>query len=257
PPPPTARWKPRPAARDATTGSAAPISTTRPTGRRSRTDGPREPAVLGADVPTPGTTAPEAGRAGGIVLAALLAAHLALGVLFAIRTPAWEVPDEPAHYNYLAELVARGRIPVIEAGEHDQAAEDEIIFAKRFASGVSIERFRYEDWQPPAYYLAAAPVFVLCGGALMPLRLFSALLGCGIVALAWLIARELAPGRPELAAGTAAFVAFLPQHLAILAGFNNDVAAELVLAGCVYALLRRERCGFESMAPGATRGSAP
>ncbi|MCB0131202.1 MAG: hypothetical protein KDD78_10145, partial [Caldilineaceae bacterium] len=33
-------------------------------------------------------------------LVLILAAYVLLGALYAINTPAWQAPDEPAHYNY-------------------------------------------------------------------------------------------------------------------------------------------------------------
>ncbi|MDI6834774.1 MAG: MarR family winged helix-turn-helix transcriptional regulator, partial [Rhizobiaceae bacterium] len=30
--------------------------------------------------------------------------YLALASLYAIRTPAWQAPDEPAHYNYIRQI---------------------------------------------------------------------------------------------------------------------------------------------------------
>ena len=55
-----------------------------------------------------------------VLLGLLLLAYLALGVLFAARTPAWQTPDEPAHYNYVGQ-VAGGGLPVIARGDWDQA----------------------------------------------------------------------------------------------------------------------------------------
>ena len=40
-----------------------------------------------------------------IWLGLTVAAYLTIGVLYGFRTPAWQVPDEPAHYNYVRHLV--------------------------------------------------------------------------------------------------------------------------------------------------------
>lgn len=45
--------------------------------------------------------------------------YLVIGTLFAIYTPPWQAPDEPAHYNYVRQL-ADGRWPAIEPGDYDQ-----------------------------------------------------------------------------------------------------------------------------------------
>ncbi|MDW7990582.1 MAG: hypothetical protein RMK65_00220 [Anaerolineae bacterium] len=49
-----------------------------------------------------------------------LAGYLVLGTLFALYTPPWQVPDEPAHYNYIRALATERALPVIEPGDYDQ-----------------------------------------------------------------------------------------------------------------------------------------
>ena len=41
-------------------------------------------------------------------LAAILVAYLVSAVLYAWNTPAWQAPDEPAHYNYIAHIAEQG-----------------------------------------------------------------------------------------------------------------------------------------------------
>ncbi len=168
----------------------------------------------------------------------ILATYLILGALYAIYTPAWQVPDEPAHYNYIRSLAATGQLPVMETGDYNQEYLTLLVFEKKFSSDLSIEPLTYEDWQPPLYYALATPAFGLTGGQLVALRLLSVLLGGGIVALAFFIARQALPGHPAIALGTAAFVAFVPQHVAMLAGVNNDSLAELLMAGVMLKVLQ-------------------
>ncbi|HIP95741.1 MAG TPA: hypothetical protein EYH32_00815, partial [Anaerolineae bacterium] len=59
----------------------------------------------------------------------------------------------------------------------------------------------------------------------------------GIIYLAYLVAREVFPTDEVLALGTAAFVAGVPMHLAMLAAVNNDGLAELILAGILWMLV--------------------
>jgi 4-amino-4-deoxy-L-arabinose transferase-like glycosyltransferase len=167
-----------------------------------------------------------------VILAFILIAYLVIGVLYAVKTPAWQVPDEPAHYNYV-RFVAEGRgLPVLQPGDYDGVFLENVK-AARFPSSIPIDSIRYEFWQPPLYYLLAAPVYVITGGSLLALRLFSVVLGGFVLLLACLIVRRLAPNSPALALGTAAFVAFVPQHVAMMAGAQNDSLAELLLAASV------------------------
>lgn len=168
------------------------------------------------------------------LLGLLLAIYLGLGALFAVRTPAWQAPDEPAHYNYVRQLV-NGRWPVIEPGDWDQAYLSEVVGAE-FDPAYPVDGLTYEDWQPPLYYLLQAPIYRLSGGSLTAMRLLSVVLGAGVVALAYFVGRVVFDGRIWAALAVAAFVAFLPQHLAILGSVNNDSLAELIIAA-ILALL--------------------
>ena len=162
-------------------------------------------------------------------LGLILALYLLVGTGYAIVTPDWQVPDEPAHYNYVAYLAQTVRLPVLCPGDYPAAYLDEIK-AAHFPVDMSIEPIRYEFWQPPLYYLLAAPIFRLAGGALLPLRLFSLLLGSGVVIAGYALARRVWPSIPWLPVAAAAVVAFVPMHLSVLASVNNDVLAELLIA---------------------------
>ena len=132
------------------------------------------------------------------ILALTVLITLTLGSLYAVVTPPWQVPDEPAHYNYIRYLIEERRFPRLEVGDYDQAYLRQITTAK-FDPSLSIEAIRYEFHQPPLYYLLAAPVYAAFGGALVPLRLLSVVLGAALVVVAYLVARLSTPisrGRP-------------------------------------------------------------
>ncbi|MCA9957936.1 MAG: DUF2142 domain-containing protein, partial [Anaerolineales bacterium] len=167
----------------------------------------------------------------------ILLLYLVLGTLFAVYTPAWQAPDEPAHYNYVRQL-AMGHWPVMELGDYDEAYKNEVI-GSGFAPQYDVSVITYEDWQPPLYYLLLTPVFWLTNGSLLALRLVSLLLGAGVVALAYGVAWRVFAEDRWLAGGTAVFVAFIPQHLAILASVNNDALAELLIAAILFLLVAR------------------
>ncbi len=165
-----------------------------------------------------------------VALALIVLAYLAIATLYAVQTPAWQVPDEPAHYNYIAQVAVNSCCPRLEPGDWDNDYLEAIKAAKFRADALQnrLSTIQYEDHQPPLYYLLNAPLYNLSGGSLIALRLFSVLLGAGIVILAWAAVQVVFP--PWLALGTAAFVAFLPQHVAMMAGVENDSFAELVVA---------------------------
>ncbi|MBN1284367.1 MAG: DUF2142 domain-containing protein [Anaerolineae bacterium] len=163
-------------------------------------------------------------------LVLLVITYLIVGALYAVYTPAWQVPDEPAHYNYVAQLFRDGCCPAMAPGDYDQAYLDELRGAGFDPARVDMSRLdtvQYEDHQPPLYYLLQWPVFALSGGSLTAMRLFSVVMGAGVALCAWAVVRLLFPWRCWLALTAAAFVALLPQHVAMLAGVNNDSLTEL------------------------------
>jgi 4-amino-4-deoxy-L-arabinose transferase-like glycosyltransferase len=170
-----------------------------------------------------------------IPLLLIVAGYLLVASLYASRTPDWQAPDEPAHFNYIRQLSA-GEIPVISPGDYDQEYQG-LVLSSRFDRRYSVDRFEYEDHQPPLYYLIQTPIFLAAQGTLFPLRMVSVILGAGVVILSYMIARRLFPGREWLALATAAFVAFLPQHVAMMAAVNNDSLAELFIAAILLFLV--------------------
>ena len=173
-----------------------------------------------------------------IALMGIMLVYVLLAAAYAIRTPAWQSPDEPAHYNVIAQICANGCCPVIEMGDWDQAYLDTLKSAE-FAPELldRIGTIQYEDHQPPLYYLAASVVYRLTEGSLTALRLFSAFLGGVTVWLAYRVGRSAFPSRPLIALGAAGFVAFIPQHLSILASVNNDSAAGVVIGVGLLAVI--------------------
>lgn len=188
-------------------------------------------------------------RSEWIVLGVIVVVYFALAAMYAVRTPDWQAPDEPAHYNYIRQIADDLALPVLKRGDWNQD-DQERLKASGFAPAVmecyhlmkggvcvGMEVIQYEDHQPPLYYLLQAPVYALTGGDLLALRLVSALLGAGVVICAWAALRRLFPGWPVLALAGAGFIAFLPQHLSILGSVSNDALAELIAAATLLAVV--------------------
>lgn len=171
------------------------------------------------------------------LLQLIVLTYLVLGTLYALYTPAWQAPDEPAHYNYVQYLADQNRFPVLKPGDYPAAYLEEIK-AAHFPPEMSIAPIRYEFHQPPLYYLLAVPLYDLLDGIPLPLRLLSVALGALLLLVVHRIVRELASDRPLLAVGVTAFVAFLPMHLTITAAVSNDILAELLLATVVLLTIR-------------------
>ncbi len=197
-------------------------------------------------------------------LALILLAYLVLAGAYVLAVPAWEAPDEPAHFYYAAHLAAYGQPPEPTGPQPDPYWVGDYVI-----SG-------YEWHQPPAYYALASALLVLnrrlgllpAHAAYPPinprfplqaralfvprpaqphemylLRLFSVL--CGLVtvwatyAMGRLVAARVGAGSsmtwlPELSAG---LVAFLPQFTFIHAYVTNDSLALCALSLALLALV--------------------
>lgn len=178
--------------------------------------------------PVKGLTVGRERRAFGWGLALIIGVYLALAILYAVRTPNWQSPDEPAHYNYAATIAAEGRLPVLQAGDYPAAYLEEIK-ARRFPPDLPIDTIRYEAHQPPAYYVLAAGLLRLAPRAdlttrLLLMRMLSVALGaCSLVILALLAHRLF--GSAPLALSAAALAGSVPMFIAITAAANNDALA--------------------------------
>ncbi|MBI5930025.1 MAG: glycosyltransferase family 39 protein [Chloroflexi bacterium] len=171
------------------------------------------------------------------LLALIVGLYLALAYGYATRTPTWQIPDEPAHYNYVRQIAENGELPVLQMGDWDSVYLDQLK-GSGFDPAVTqnIGRVQYEDHQPPLYYLVESVVYRLSDGDIETLRIFSALMGAGAVICAWAIVRRLLPSHAWIGLSAAALVAFIPQRLAIMGGVSNDSLAE-TLAGLVLLMV--------------------
>ncbi len=179
-----------------------------------------------------------------VILALIIIAYLIVGVCYAVYTPAWQTPDEPAHYNYIKYIADNGKLPKLRMGDypHDYLEE---IKARRFPPDMPINRIRYEFHQPPLYYLLATPLFLLTRGMALPqqviiLRCFSLIFGAVLIYVAHRTVREISlpyEGREVIALATAAFLAVVPMHIAMNAAINNDALAELFVGLILWRLM--------------------
>ncbi len=193
-------------------------------------------------------------------LTLLVAAYLALAVMYSVVTPLFESPDEVWHYEYIRWLAA---------GKGLAAPED-----------VGVAPWVQEGSQPPLYYLLGAAVtafiptdnadavirynvhtavgnadalgnknFMLHGRAdAWPwqgvtlaahlTRLLSVLLGAATVVFTYRLACLALPGWPAAAVLATAMVAFSPQFLFITGATNNDNLVTALATAGVYLCAR-------------------
>jgi len=198
---------------------------------------------------------------------------------WALITPAFQAPDEVDHFAYTQSLVERGEAPSRNPGaplarwsSSESLALQDMSFSTDHQVGdsrvpwlPSQEAFydsQVASVHPPAsdgggyetaathgpiYYAALAPAYILASSSpfsqLTLMRLTSALIGALTVLFTFLLARELAPGRPWLAVLAALLVAFEPMYGFISGAVNNDVGVNAGAAALELLLIRMLRRG--------------
>jgi 4-amino-4-deoxy-L-arabinose transferase-like glycosyltransferase len=200
------------------------------------------------------TTAPPAERATRnaergtlFILAFALAAYLGLAIGYAALTPIWQNPDEPAHFTYITFVARTGGLPELKPGDWDSALLERLKNG-RLQPGDAVDAIRYEAWQPPLFYLLAAPL-VRAGplddpAALVPrLRGFDILLGALTLGVAYVAGREILNRR--LAAALPLIMLGIPMFTAVSAAISADPLANLLSAAIVLTLLRAVRQRIE------------
>lgn len=186
-----------------------------------------------------------------MLLGAIVIAYLLIAAQYASRTPAWQAPDEPAHYNYVRYIVDHRALPILQFGDYDQSFNEQFTNPAN-TPNLPIDPLRYEYHQPPLYYLIATPFYDISQGDLFTLRLLSGAFGGALIVVAYRIVRTLMPDRSTIALGVAAFIAFVPQHVAMLSAVNNDALAELLLALALlqlFRVLQRDSEDFHDLIP--------
>jgi 4-amino-4-deoxy-L-arabinose transferase-like glycosyltransferase len=219
---------------------------------------------------------------------ACVAVALANGLAWSLIVPPFEVPDENAHYAYVAQIAERGTVPrnVLPEGVLSPA-EDATLSAVDFYEIVG-EIKNPAPWSelqqrgvqaaenshlstrgsgdalsatnnPPLYYaLEAIPYKIGSSGSVLDrlalMRALSVLMGAGTVLLAYLFLRELLPARRYAWSAGALVVALQPLFAFMSGGVNNDNLLYMMAAGTFYALARVFRRGLTT-ANGALLGA--
>jgi len=209
---------------------------------------------------------------------------------WAFITPPFQAPDEVDHFAYTQSLVQRGEAPSRDSASPlgrwssaEALALEDMSFLTDHQVGDTrlpwsarqqAEYRAHVDALHPSssdgggnetaashgaiYYAALAPAYLLASSSpldqLSLMRLASALLGALVVLFTFLLARELAPGRPWLAVLAALLVAYEPMYGFISGAVNNDVGVNAA-AAALELLLMRMLCRGITVPWGALTGA--
>jgi len=186
----------------------------------------------------------------------IVAIYLAIGSLYALRTPVYNAPDEPAHANYVRALSRREGLPVLVPGDWDLPLLEDLK-ARRFPEGSDVAAIRYESHQPPIYYLVLAPLAQIVSeerAQVVVMRFGSLAIGLLGVVLIYHVARCLLDADAALLA--MGFAAFLPMRVAVSTSVSNDIAVELLVTAALLLALNRRRTGVGPTAAAMLGGLA-
>jgi hypothetical protein len=196
-------------------------------------------------------------RAHNLALLLILAVFVLTAVLYAVRTPLWQNPDEPAHFNYIRYVWDEGRLPVLQMGDYPHEYLEQIK-SRQFPPDMPIDPIRYEFHQPPLYYLAAAPVYGLAERwpletQALALRFLSVGFGAAFLWVCFRLFRLVFPADGMLALLATGLAATVPMYVALSAAVNNDGLSNLLLVGTVLLILRAVRAEPEGLSVSARR----
>jgi hypothetical protein len=197
-------------------------------------------------------------RLSRIGLPLLLAVFIALGAVYAIVTPLFEVSDELWHYPMVKTLADGEGLPVqnpsnpgawrqegsqpplyyflmalatrwIDTSDMNQVRwinphADNGVITQDGNNNIIIHTYR-ENWPWHGTVLAVRLI-----------RLLGVLMGAGTLYFTYRLGQEALPGQPGLALAAAALTAFTPMFVFISASVNNDNLAVLLSAAALWLI---------------------
>lgn len=186
---------------------------------------------------------------------AITAAFFAVLLMWAVLTPPFSAPDEPAHLNSALRLTegfswpapGEARLSNAIIAARDEAAlpaAERSTLAELAAAHPGTGGVDQMTQHPPFFYLLVAGVLNLFGAvdlradlALLVMRLCSVLLALPLPALVWASVRRVTRSPRAAVVGAAAVLA-VPQLAQIFASASNDAAAVLACSVATLLLLR-------------------
>ncbi len=190
----------------------------------------------------------------------ILAAFLALALVYNVALPIFEAPDEASHFRYAHYLASERRLPDLKRDLPSHEVTQPLLYYVAVALVISpFDRSNLDqllllnpDWFDQAlnrgytgvrgqHIHTAAEDWPYRGAvwAVRAARLFSALLGALTIALVYAAARLIfSPAWPIAPALCAALVAFNPKFIHVSSIVNNDIAITLAASAACWWMVR-------------------
>jgi hypothetical protein len=196
-------------------------------------------------------------------IALILTGFLVLGTVYSVVTPLFEASDELWHYPFVKHLADGGGLPVqdprIEQPWRQEGSQPPLYYALGALATFWVDTSDFAEvrWLNPHADIGVETAdgnlnmvvhselesFPYRGTALAVhiVRFLSVLMGAGTVLCTYLIALQVFPEQRTLAAGAAAFNAFVPMFLFISGSVNNDNLTILLCSLTLLILVRLMR----------------
>jgi hypothetical protein len=198
-------------------------------------------------------------------IALILTGFIVLGTIYSVVTPLFEASDELWHYPFIKHLADGGGLPVqdpgIEQPWRQEGSQPPLYYALGALATFWIDTSDLTEvrWLNPHADIGVETAdgnlnmvihsgresFPYRGTALAVhiVRFLSVLMGAITMLCTYLIALEVFPEQKTLAAGAAAFNAFVPMFLFISGSVNNDNLTVLLCSLTLLILVRLVRGG--------------
>ena len=176
------------------------------------------------------------------LVALQIAAIAVLGIVTAVRFHVFAAVDELAHVSYVQDVAEQGALPRLGHTyvSWQMEAIEQDVYPRRSTVNprtLGLAGLSYEAFQPPLYYLLAAPAFAIPGNyrdKVIAVRAFDLLLLLAAAAVLALLARAVAAEHWQIAYAAALSVLLWPGVIVRVITVSN-AALELPLA-LVYVL---------------------
>jgi len=155
------------------------------------------------------------------VLLLILLLGFSLRATGSILFPLWSGPEELSHFFHIQFIAENGKLPAFP-------------FNQQILTGIEKETI----YQPPLYYMAAAPFYLLGAGQsdfiiVHLLRLLSVVFGTACIALTYLIAKKLSFSKTVCIA-SALFIALLPTNVVVSSTIDNSALSWVFCLAAIY-----------------------
>ena len=201
----------------------------------------------------------------------LLPAFFAIGFIYDQSTPIFEASDEAWHYGFVSEIASGRGLPIQRLGDlttyRQEGSQPPLYyvlaaaltfwvddndaagyysynpFAQVGVPGTSTNVNMFRRTYSEGFPVQGVPL------AVHLLRFLSLGLGCGTVAITYMLARFLFPGHPAIALLAGAVVAFNPMVVFISASVNNDNGIWFLSSLIMYILVTSVQGGVSVQQP--------